>query len=573
MSDQIDTTETTFPPPGFLDRAGACAMFDVSSETWLRWQRTGRVTCGQFHQRPADGHCVKLYPVDELRRLRDQIDTLDKPYPDPRHPGAWRVPLNGYSARREVLIDEADLPIVQGRSRCWRERSDGSGGLVIVTIDARQKPLHRLILGLTDKAARVSFANGDPLDCRRRNLVVRTQAQVAYAARPPKMRDGKARTSTFKGVGFDRKSGNWRASITRAGLQTAIGSFDDERAAAEAFDDCARVWYGEHAYLNFPERPLTEAKRAWAQGVLDKAARRLRRRRRRLKKLKRLLKHEARDANADAGATREDVPTIRSHKARKLLGVPTATWLRWQKRGWLTFGRLVDGRKVYPMARIKRLLEACGRLRPPYPDPQRPDVWRVPLVGRAAGRAEALIDAPSLPLIECGWCTMCGARKSTGDGAYVSLWAPAAKQNRPLRRIIAGVTDDLLDVGHRNGDPLDCRRENLVVLTVAQRSYRNRKIKSINGKLTTSQFKGVSWHKKGAKWMAMIHCGGTARYLGLHDCEDDAALAYDRAARELFGEHARLNFPDGADACPEVQAPATPDGPAVSDHAAPRAAA
>ena len=46
----------------------------------------------------------------------------------------------------------------------------------------------------------------------------------------------------------------------------------------------------------------------------------------------------------------------------------------------------------------------------------------------------------------------------------------------------------------------------------------------------------------------MIRCGGTARYLGLHELEEDAARAYDCAARELFDEHARVNFPDGFDA-------------------------
>ena len=68
----------------------------------------------------------------------------------------------------------------------------------------------------------------------------------------------------------------------------------------------------------------------------------------------------------------------------------------------------------------------------------------------------------------------------------------------------------------------------------AQRSYRNPKIESVNGQPTTSRFNGVSRHKRGGKWIAMIRCGGTARYLGLHELEEDAARAYDCAARELF---------------------------------------
>jgi hypothetical protein len=32
-----------------------------------------------------------------------------------------------------------------------------------------------------------------------------------------------------------------------------IGRFDDELAAAEAYDEAARDVFGEHAYLNFPD--------------------------------------------------------------------------------------------------------------------------------------------------------------------------------------------------------------------------------------------------------------------------------------------------------------------------------
>jgi hypothetical protein len=523
-------------------------MFGVSPRTWAAWIANGRVTCGQRHRRASDGHTCILYPKGELRRLSEEFARLaGKPYPDPDRPGVWRVPLNGYGREREALIDAVDVPIVEGKSRCWAHRSNGKGGIVILTIAGRQRPLHRLILGLgvdaAARAARVSFANGDPLDCRRQNLVLRSQAEVAYAARPPRTREGKARTSRFKGVGYDPKCCKWLAKITRGGLNTTIGTFDDERAAAEAFDDCARVWYGEHAYLNFPERPSNEHERIRAQAVLQHAVQRQRRRERRVKRLARLLKSDTLLRTSEAIAT--DRPTISSDEARRLLNVPRATWRRWEKRGWIAGGREAERRGVYPVCRIKCLLEECGRLRPPYADPTSAGLWRVPLVGRGiGGRKEALIDASSLPLIEGGWCMVSGMRSETGKDAYVSLWSLVTRQYIPLRRLVAGVTDDLLQVGHGNDDALDCRRANLVVTTVAQRCYRKRKIQSVNGKPVSSQFKGVSWHKGGGKWIAMIHCGGTTRYLGLHAREEDAARAYDCAARELFGDHARFNFPD-----------------------------
>jgi hypothetical protein len=537
-------------------------MFGVASTTWLRWQREWRVTSGQSHQRPSDGHTCILYPVAELERLREEVERIGQPYPDTKRPGVWRVPLNGYGPAREALVDERDLPIVQGVSRCWSERSNGKGGTVVLTIGGRQKHLHRLVgeaMGVAGPGAIVRFANGDPLDCRRQNLVVRTRAQVGHSRRPSPTRDGRACTSTLKGVTFDKRAGRWRATIRRGEVETSIGAFDDERAAAEAYDDAARVWFGGDAYLNFPDRASTDEKRAWAQALLDRAMRRERRRARRVKKLARLLKREARArTSASDPAAPADGPTISRGYARNLLGVPRAKWRRWEKRGWIASRRRDgDGRKVYPVALIKRLMEACGRLRPPYPDPQRADVWRVPLAF-SGERNEVLIDASSLALIGDGWCMMSGMRAETGADAYVSLWSPATKEHRPLRRLIAGVTDDGtqggLQVGHRNDDPMDCRRANLVVVTPAQRSYRNRKIKSRNGQPTTSEFKGVSWHKKGKKWTAMIHGCGTHRYLGMYVREEEAALAYDRAARELYGEHARLNFPDGIEAWLEREA-------------------
>ena len=44
--------------------------------------------------------------------------------------------------------------------------------------------------------------------------------------------------------------------------------------------------------------------------------------------------------------------------------------------------------------------------------------------------------------------------------------------------------------------------------------------------------------------MAYIKKDGVMRSLGHFEDEIDAAEARDEAARELFGEHARLNFPN-----------------------------
>lgn len=59
---------------------------------------------------------------------------------------------------------------------------------------------------------------------------------------------------------------------------------------------------------------------------------------------------------------------------------------------------------------------------------------------------------------------------------------------------------------------------------------------------TSSQFKGVYWYKALQKWKASIIFNYQHTHLGYFNDEIQAALAYDRAAKELFGEFAYLNF-------------------------------
>ncbi|GAX78044.1 hypothetical protein CEUSTIGMA_g5486.t1 [Chlamydomonas eustigma] len=60
----------------------------------------------------------------------------------------------------------------------------------------------------------------------------------------------------------------------------------------------------------------------------------------------------------------------------------------------------------------------------------------------------------------------------------------------------------------------------------------------------TSQFRGVTFSKKSAKWQAAINMGGTHVHLGTYVTEQEAAVAFDRAALIVRGpDKAKINFP------------------------------
>lgn len=91
------------------------------------------------------------------------------------------------------------------------------------------------------------------------------------------------------------------------------------------------------------------------------------------------------------------------------------------------------------------------------------------------------------------------------------------------------------DVDHINCDRSDNRWSNLRLATPTQNAGNKR---SRPG--SSSTFKGVTWHAQCKKWQAQIECDGRAHYLGLHETEEAASLAYQEAAARLFGEFARV---------------------------------
>jgi hypothetical protein len=105
-------------------------------------------------------------------------------------------------------------------------------------------------------------------------------------------------------------------------------------------------------------------------------------------------------------------------------------------------------------------------------------------------------------------------------------------------------------VDHINGDGLDNRRANLRFSTQKQNCQNRRPRKN-----TSSKYKGVSrlvrskgGGSRGPKpkgrdgWVATICISGNQKHIGVYDTEIDAAKAYDKEAKKLFGEFAWLNF-------------------------------
>lgn len=99
-----------------------------------------------------------------------------------------------------------------------------------------------------------------------------------------------------------------------------------------------------------------------------------------------------------------------------------------------------------------------------------------------------------------------------------------------------------VDVDHVNGDPFDNRRANLRLANDSLNAANRRLLTAVN----TSGFRGVVFHRLLGKWQAGIKCRGRSIYLGVFASPEDAARAYDAAARRLFGEFARCNFTEVA---------------------------
>lgn len=123
---------------------------------------------------------------------------------------------------------------------------------------------------------------------------------------------------------------------------------------------------------------------------------------------------------------------------------------------------------------------------------------------------------------------------SLSDG-YAITWIKG--KNVRLTHLQQTIPDEKY-VDHINGDRTDNRRSNLRIVTQKQNNQ-NKAIRRTN----TTGFVGIYYHRKNHNYVASLSHDGIKEHLGCYKTAEEAASAYDEAARFYFGEFACLNFP------------------------------
>lgn len=153
-----------------------------------------------------------------------------------------------YDDEFHELISKYKWNISNGYARAYTGIKNGKCSFVY---------MHRMIAGDSCIGRLIDHINHDTIDNRICNIRVCDKAQNSRNATP-------FGRSKYKGVYFQKRILNGlvsipyiRADIMTENARVRLGYFETEELAAKAYDEAAKIYHKEFAFLNFPTQSAT----------------------------------------------------------------------------------------------------------------------------------------------------------------------------------------------------------------------------------------------------------------------------------------------------------------------------
>lgn len=150
------------------------------------------------------------------------------------------------SQGKVALVDDEDFDRIKDFH--WYARKTGNTFYAAYKVKSKGKSttfyMHRIILNAPSDIP-VDHADGNGLNNQKSNIRLCSHSENM---RNTKM--FKNNTSGFKGVSWHKRSNKWRAVIKVNAKHKHLGLFQTDIAAANAYNDAAKKYYGDFARLN-----------------------------------------------------------------------------------------------------------------------------------------------------------------------------------------------------------------------------------------------------------------------------------------------------------------------------------
>lgn len=147
-----------------------------------------------------------------------------------------------FTQNQVALVDDEDYERVNQHK--WRAHNTKKNiWYAVREVNGTSLYLHSFILNIFNK--RIDHINHDGLNNQKLNLRPCTQSQNLS-----NLRKMSSATSSYKGVGWSKRSKKWWAKLTKNYKTINLGLFDSEEEAALVYNNAANKYFGEFANVN-----------------------------------------------------------------------------------------------------------------------------------------------------------------------------------------------------------------------------------------------------------------------------------------------------------------------------------